>query len=232
MSAMKSARPARGARPYHHGDLRRALIDAALELSMDKGVGSVSFREIARTVGVSQTAPYRHFPDLEHLLAAASEDGLIALRIELARAFDESEGAAPLERIEGLSRAYVRFSLRHRGHFRMMFGPGSPHPSTTPSLQAAARDTFQLFLSKVSAAWPTPSPRGIDARSATLHLWAVAHGVATLAIDGRAAFLGLDPSSAEQLSSRIIRTQLAGMVGERTLRTPASKRSRKGARDR
>ncbi|HEX7668438.1 MAG TPA: TetR/AcrR family transcriptional regulator [Polyangiaceae bacterium] len=213
-------------RPYHHGDLRRALLDAALELSQGGGAGALSFREIARKVGVSQTAPYRHFRDLEELLAAAAEEGLVALRIELGRAFDEDAREPPLTRLERLTTAYVRFSLRHRGYFHIMFGPDSPRRSATPTLQAAARDTFQLFLSKVHAAWPAPSPNGIDARAGTLHLWVIAHGVATLALEGRAEFLGLDSNTAEALSASVVRTHLAGIASPR--QAPKASAMRRG----
>jgi AcrR family transcriptional regulator len=217
-------------RPYHHGDLRRALIDAALELSEGGSAGALSFREIARKVGVSQTAPYRHFRDLEELLAAAAEEGLVALRIELGRAFDEDALEAPLTRLERLATAYVRFSLGHRGYFRIMFGPSSPRRSRTPTLQAAARDTFQLFLSKVQAAWPAPSPSGIDARAGTLHLWVIAHGVATLALEGRAEFLGLDSNTAEDLSARIVRAHLAGVTSPSQAPKASAVRRGKAAR--
>src|SRR6202167_2384133 len=115
-SFMKS-RPA----PYHHGNLRAALIDAGLKLIEEKGVRALTLREIGVRVGVSRMAAYRHFQDKADLLAAIREVGFsqFADALEGAR---QSAPEDPAARLQAMALAYVRFAAEHRVHYEVMFG--------------------------------------------------------------------------------------------------------------
>lgn len=152
---------------YHHGDLRAALLKAAEDLLAEGGVPAVGLREVARRVGVSATAPYRHFADKEALLAAVAAEGFRAL----GQAMGAAAAGAGAPR-NALGAAYVRFALAQPARFRLMFGQGVAAIARHPDLAAAARMTHG-FLTR-SAATPL----------AAVHDWAMVHGLANLLIDG------------------------------------------------
>jgi AcrR family transcriptional regulator len=148
-------------RGYHHGDLRRALLDAALEILERQGADSVGLREVARAAGVSPAAPYRHFPSREALLAAAAAHGFNLLEQALRAAGDR----------RAMGQAYVDFALAHRGLFRLMFSiRKADHPEL---MEAAGRAMEPLAQS-------TAGRGGRDARHAAIGLWALVHGLAAL----------------------------------------------------
>src|SRR5205809_439421 len=107
---------------YHHGDLRRTLIDASLALVEEEGIGALSLREVARKAGVTHNAPYHHFPDRGALLAAIAEEGFGRLAQETAAA-RAAVPDDPLARLTACGQAYVRFAIASPAHFRVMFRP-------------------------------------------------------------------------------------------------------------
>src|SRR4051794_27635084 len=109
-------------KPYHHGDLQRALVDAAVALLAEGGAAAVTLREVARRAGVTHAAPYRHFADKAALLAAVAEEGFRALHDAVARAGAEAPDD-PLARLAASGQAYLRFAMSHPAHYRVMFGP-------------------------------------------------------------------------------------------------------------
>src|SRR5687768_2538693 len=119
-------------RAYHHGDLRQALLDAALPLLRTGGPQALTLRAVARAAGVSQTAPYRHFTDRSALVGAVAEDGFRRLHAELIAAVTspaKTLGKAPETARGGLQAvalAYVRFALAHPAEYRVMFGGELP----------------------------------------------------------------------------------------------------------
>lgn len=182
---MPSAR-VRKRKPYHHGDLRRALLDATLTLAAERGAAGVTLREAARTAHVSQTAPYRHFSDKQAMLAAAAEEGFRLYHHEVERAL-AATGEDAKEQLACLGETYVRFALEQPAYFRLMFGQGSPPKSASPGLQAAAREAFQVFFRTVERCLATV-PTETSASDAMLRLWALAHGVASLALEKQVLF--------------------------------------------
>ena len=125
---------------YHHGNLREALVDAAIEILEAEGVTKLSRRGVARRAGVSQTAPYRHFKDKAALLAAVAAYGFRGLAAAM------REGAArqkdPRDRLAEIGQSYVRFALDNSAVFRLMFGPEIPEKSADPELCEAADEAF------------------------------------------------------------------------------------------
>jgi len=133
---------------YHHGDLRRALLDAALAVLTEADSRALTLREVARRAGVTHAAPYRHFTDKEALLAAVAEEGFHTLSEAMREAMGRA-GDDPVERLEALGVGYVRFALAHPAHFEVMFGPELSWDREVCTLQSAADATFALLLQSV-----------------------------------------------------------------------------------
>lgn len=195
-------------RPYHHGDLRRALVEAALELVRAKGPEGFALREAARRVGVSQTAPYRHFRTREALLAAVAEEGFRALQRRL-----EEVGAAagpdPLPRLRALGEASFEFYVADAARFRVMFGPVSALKDRYPALARAWARVNALLLEALVACQRAGEIRDGDPMEIGLTTAAVVHGLAALAVDGQLGDAAADPRAALEIYRRA-RTVLFG----------------------
>lgn len=148
-------------RPYHHGDLRAALLDAADTLLDQGGDGAVSLREVARMAGVSPTAAYRHFADKEALLASLA-----------ARHFQQFGAALTGKPLEEMGQAYIRFALERPGRFRLMFGPVLRRMNQHAELKAASDAALAGLHGAASS------------RGAALRAWGMVHGLAHLMLDG------------------------------------------------
>ncbi|MEQ9496932.1 MAG: TetR/AcrR family transcriptional regulator [Deltaproteobacteria bacterium] len=181
---------------YHHGDLRRALLDAALALVGEGGIDALTLREAARRAGVSHNAPYRHFADKEALLVAIATEGFERLADALAAA--ESEAPDDFERFVGGGEAYVTFALENAAHYRVMFGPTLANKiGQHPDLDVVGMRAFKGLLDHVERAEARgllPGDRPADAVAMTM--WAYVHGLAMLVLDGH---LPLDPDAARAL---------------------------------
>lgn len=165
---------------YHHGNLRCALIEAALDLVQEQGVGAISLREVARRAGVSHAAPAHHFGDKAGLLTALAARGFElfgdVLRLGATRGGDE-----PVARMAWLGWAYVMFAAEHRAYFEIMFRPELLHYSD-PTLAAAAGTAYQSLLDAVGAMHHGLSAEDLDLRAT--RAWAEVHGLATLWLHG------------------------------------------------
>ncbi|MBB5937176.1 TetR/AcrR family transcriptional regulator [Streptomyces zagrosensis] len=159
-------------RPYHHGNLRSALLTAAATAITEKGPAALSLRDLARRAGVSHAAPTHHFGDKTGLLTALAAEGYTLLADALGGAGDDL-----LE--SGV--AYVRFAIEHRAHFEVMFQPGLYHRDD-PQV-AAARDRAGRSLTIALSARPGQPP-GQDSETAELAAWSMAHGFAALWLSG------------------------------------------------
>ena len=159
---------------YHHGDLRAALLSAAVDAIREHGAEGLSLRDVARRSGVSQTAPYRHFRDKEDLTAGIAEEGFTILGNEMRKAA-ESEGTAR-ERLMRGGRAYVAFALRRPEHFKVMFATDLD-AKRHPAASQAAEEAFGGLVALVSAALPKKDPL-----TAARMAWSQVHGIASLAI--------------------------------------------------
>jgi AcrR family transcriptional regulator len=195
MAANKRRRPS--VRPsYHHGDLRAALLASAARLLEKEGAEAVSFRAIARDVGVSQTAPYNHFHSKEHLLAKVAEEGF--------HAFTASQRAAarmrsPRRRLQALGRAYLAFAAAHPQLYRLMFGVGlgdwKRHPALVEAALAAGVPVQQALAPPMAPGRAAGQPP----QAAWIATWALVHGLASLLIDGK-----LDKPGVGRLGDRVI----------------------------
>lgn len=162
-------------RAYHHGDLRVALVAAALE--QVGGADGLSLRAVARAVGVSPTAVYRHFPDKGALLGAVADAGLAQLGAAQRAAFDAAGGGARGFNATGV--AYVRFAIANPALFRLIFAK----PVRDAMRHATGeRDDAMTFLLANAAQL---APAGYDAQVFALQAWSIAHGLAMLMLDGQ-----------------------------------------------
>jgi len=173
------------AKSYHHGDLRAALIEAALELIREVGAEGLTLREVARRSHVSHTAPYRHFRDKEDLTAAIAEEGFGILERQMAKAA-EAKGAAKKRLLLG-GRAYVSFALRRPEHFRVMFRTdldAKRHPAARKAADAA----FAGLVALVTACQEAEQLRKGHTLTLARIAWSQVHGIATLAIGRQFVF--------------------------------------------
>jgi AcrR family transcriptional regulator len=180
------------ARSYHHGNLRRALLDEALVTIRHDGVEGVTLRDIGARLGVSRTALYRHFADKGALLAAVATEGFRLLRQHLLDAWESGRNDAAFH---DMGVAYVRFAVDNPSHYRVMFGGFLERRPPEPELQVEAKGAFQALVDAVAALQRDGFLRKDDPVLAARHIWALVHGIAMLAIDG----LLPEPDSVDEL---------------------------------
>jgi AcrR family transcriptional regulator len=178
--------PRRRKRPsrYHHGDLPRALLDAALHIVETQGRDALTLRAVARLAGVSQAAPYRHFANKEALLAAVAEEGfrsLMSAMRESTQACDDM----PLARLRAVGIGYVTFATSHPSHFRVMFGRDMADRSAFPTLRQAAGDTLAMVVDAIADCQRAGLVRSEEpAADLALTAWSSVHGLSALLLDG------------------------------------------------
>jgi AcrR family transcriptional regulator len=185
---MTTAKSTSASRPYHHGDLRRALIDAALALVTEEQDWTFSLREVARRAGVSHNAPYNHFSNKQDLLVAVAEAGFERLRGRMTAAI--AGIAAADKALLACGRAYVESALENPALYRLMFGPALVR--STGSRPAAARDAGNkakaVLLDTIvrgarSGAFAVTPDDRVDQGKAVFFAWSVVHGLAMLLLD-------------------------------------------------
>lgn len=166
-------------RGYHHGNLRAALVEAALSLIGEKGPHGFSFAEAARRAGVSAAAPYRHFKDRDDLIAEAARAGFDLFADRLEAAWDKGR-PSPLKALEAVGVAYLDFARREPAHFAAMFGAGMTQ-EPAPELRAASERAFGVLYRATEAVLIIlPPDARPPAHMASYHIWALSHGVAAL----------------------------------------------------
>ena len=190
-------------RGYHHGNLREALIRAALELIAKKGAAGFTFADAARFAGVSPAAPYRHFRDRDELMANVALRGFEQFEAALARAWDDGRPDA-LSALDRLGKAYLEFARNQPAFYSAMFEAGIPI-GADPALRGASDRAFVVLRAaaeKICAATP-PASRP-PALMVALHIWAMAHGVAALFGRGDGAQRALPMSPEELLEAEVL----------------------------
>lgn len=181
---MARPRPAKKPRnSYHHGNLRRALLDEALATIRANGVEGLTLREIGARLGVSRTALYRHFADKSALLEAVATEGFRTLREQLVAAWQDG-GGGPAG-FDAMGVAYVRFAVANPSHYRVMFG-GFIDPKQRPSeLAGEAIQALGALVRALAELQRDGLVRGDEPETMAQFVWSVVHGVARLAIDGQ-----------------------------------------------
>ena len=209
-------------KPYHHGDLRRALIETALQLVSEEQDWTFSLREVARRAGVSHRAPYNHFPEKLDLLAAVAAVGFDRLHDGLVRATARIDDPEAL--VDVICRTYVHLGLENPALYRLMFGPvlSDTGAGDRPTVARAAGDRARAVLedailrgARAGVFAVSPDNRH-DVILAAFSAWSAVHGLTMLVIDRiPKAELALD-----DMMDRLLRMIAAG------LRKPSAERSR------
>jgi AcrR family transcriptional regulator len=182
--AVAGARPRRKPRDrYHHGDLRRALLDEALRTIQQDGVDALTLRTIGVRLGVSRTALYRHFTDKRALLSSVATEGFRLLTKRLLNAWK----AGGIRGFNAMGVAYIRFAMGNPSHYRVMFGGFVDDGPRDDDLMRESTAAFQALVDAIVALQQEGAVRKDDALQLAQFIWAVVHGVSMLIIDGQLA---------------------------------------------
>lgn len=191
MAFATPARPARKRRhQYHHGDLRRALLQEALRTIGTEGVEALTLRAVGQRLGVSRTALYRHFADKSSLLAAVGLEGFKAFHDTMQAAL---AGRPAAEGFLEMGRAYIGFARAYPAHYRVMFGGFLEACRSEPGLADAANAGFQVLVDSLRAQQAAGLLRRDPPEQMARYVWSVVHGLAMLIIDGQLG--GQDPAA-------------------------------------
>jgi AcrR family transcriptional regulator len=198
-----------GPRGYHHGNLKEALVRAALELIAEKGPAGFTFADAARWAGVSPAAPYRHFRDREALLADVARRGFEEFANVLAKAWDEARPDV-LTAFDRVGKAYLDFAKREPAYYSAMFEAGVS-PDADPALRDAGDRAFGVLRAAAEKLVAMiPAPNRPPALMVALHVWSMTHGIASLFGRGDAARRTL-PMPPEELLEAAVLVYLRGL---------------------
>jgi AcrR family transcriptional regulator len=207
-------------RGYHHGNLKETLIRAALDLIAQKGPAGFTFAEAARWAGVSPAAPYRHFRDRDELLGSVALRGFEKFEQVLARAWDDGRPDVFIA-LDRLGKSYLDFARSEPAFYAAMFEAGVP-PAINPELRDAGDRAFAVLrgaAEKLCA--QLPGQGRPPALMVALHIWAMAHGIASLFGRGDAARRTLPMSADELLEAEVlVYLRGLGLTAGKTSRTP------------
>ena len=193
---------------YHHGDLRRSLIAAALEIIEKEGLEALSLRAVARRANVSHTAPYHHFTNRAELLSAVALEGFDALREGIARrtaGIDEPRTAL----VEGCV-GYVLFALAHPSRYRLMFSPELADPPSEP-LRSASTTAFDALVDAIERCRTAGLARDVDPRLVARTIWSTLHGLSLLLLDGHLRDGKSTRAAGEQTARAVVDTLWGGI---------------------
>jgi AcrR family transcriptional regulator len=193
------------AKRYHHGDLKAALVDGAVELIVERGVRGFSLAELSRRLGVTVAAPYRHFASRDELLAAVAVRALQAFGEALAA--QSSETDPPEERLAAMANAYFRFAAEQPALFGVVFGVGLDKKRRYPELREAYEGVEGTFAACVAELCPD-DPRGADELGDAIE--ATAHGYAALLTDHPGTLDPADVARAAKQAARATRALIRG----------------------
>lgn len=206
---MNWSKRGRGRRGYHHGNLREALVSAALDLIAEKGPAGFTFAEAARVAGVSAAAPYRHYRDREALMADVARHGFEQFADDLSAAWNDGD-PDPVTALDRVGRAYLAFAGREPAYYVAMFESQLP-PDTSPELAEASDRAFAV-LQRASEAicGLLPKTGRPPVSMVSFHLWSQAHGIASLFARGDAGRRAL-PMAPEDLLEAAVLLYLQGL---------------------
>ena len=188
---------------YHHGDLKRALTDAALQLVQEKGPKGFSLREVARRAGVSAAAPYRHFADKAQLLAAVATQGFVQLHEALEATVADDDLA---EQALAMGREYVRWAVTHPDYYQVMFG-AELDKTESPAVVAAGTRAFDDLLDTIVRCQQAGLLPSGDPRATAGPIWSLLHGISMLTIGSDLTHVGID-EEIEALTERSLRQMM------------------------
>jgi len=210
---MTRSKDRRGRGSYHHGNLREALVQAALDLIGQKGPAGFTFAEAARSAGVSAAAPYRHFRDRDELMADVARRGFERFADDLTAAWNDGK-PEPHTAFLALGRAYLAFARDEPAYYTAMFEAGLP-PDMDPDLTRAGDRAFAVLrLATETICAELPQGKRPPALMMALHIWSLSHGIASLFARGDSARRAL-PMAPEDLLEAAVLIYLKGLGFDR-----------------
>lgn len=174
---------------HHSGDLKLRLLKTAADIISEEGIKKLTLRSLSNKVGVSRTAPYRHFENKDALLLAIAENGFNELTIRY-RKINQDESLDSLSKLHNIALAYVDFAIHHPGAFRLMFGQEIIQHQRSEQLCLDARETFHEYLTAVEAFQKERKINIDDDSILANYFWTLVHGLAILLIDGQIRMTG------------------------------------------
>ena len=217
-AARPSAKPARRASrarartPYHHGDLRRVLIDAALELVGEGGAEAVSVREAARRAGVSPGAPFRHFQSRDALMTAVAEEAQRRFRTGIETVLSEAPADDPLGRFRRIGLAYLRWAMRNPTHFEIISSRRLFDHDKDGGVSRDNAELIELTERTLSEAFARGQLRSSDLKAVQIAGRALVYGFARMNIDGHFPRWGVAEADAERMAEAILDLFIAGIA--------------------
>ncbi|MBR0799319.1 TetR/AcrR family transcriptional regulator [Bradyrhizobium jicamae] len=199
------------AKPYHHGDLRRVLIDAAMQLVGEGGPEAVSVREAARRAGVSPGAPFRHFPSRDALMNAVAEEAQRRFRAEIETALAEGP-VDPLGRFRCLGIAYLRWALRNPTHFEVISTRRIFDHDRSAGVSSDNAELIALTERTLAEAFSAGQIGTADLKQVRIAGRALVYGFARMHIDGHLPRWGVAEAEAERMAAGIIDLFIAGLA--------------------
>jgi AcrR family transcriptional regulator len=195
---------------YHHGDLKKALLDASLSLIESEGYQSLTLRKVSKLAGVSQSAPYRHFTDLESLLAYIATDGFIQLATHLKKAQKQFARNALLQfREAGI--CYVQFALKKPDLFQIMYGNQIQDHSKYEILHKHENETFQVLVQIITECSRQKLIATTNLEKTAMAAWTMVHGIAVLLLGRQVMFKNRDLKQARKITIEMMETLYQGM---------------------
>jgi AcrR family transcriptional regulator len=214
-SAVRPRRPASRAlaqKPYHHGDLRRVLIDAALQLVAEGGMDAVSVREAARRAGVSAGAPFRHFPSRDALIQAVAEEAQRRFRAEIEAALAGAPAGDPLGRFRCLGLAYLRWAMRNPTHFEVISSRRLFDHDHSAPISSDNAELIALTERTLADAFAAGQLRSADLKQVQIAGRALVYGFARMNIDGHFPRWGVTAGEAERTAGAVLDLFIEGIA--------------------
>ena len=216
-------RSVRPPKPYHHGDLRRVLIDAALDLVEEVGAEGVSVREAARRAGVSPGAPFRHFPNRIALMTAVAEEAQKLFRAEINAALAELKPGDPLARFRCIGLAYLRWAIRNPTHFEIISSGRYFGHDNAAGVSRDNTEVIEMTESTLVEAHAQGQLRASDLKQVLIAGRALVYGFARMNIDGHFPRWGIADAEAGRMAEAILDLFIEGIA---TPPGPATRRAR------
>lgn len=205
-------RPSPLRKPYHHGDLRRGLIDAAIQLAEEGGAEAVSVREAARRAGVSPGAPFRHFESRDALMTAVAEEAQRRFRAEIDAALAEAPAGDPLARFRKLGLAYLRWAMRNPAHFEIISSGRYFDHDRAAELSRDNAELIGLTGRLLTEAFAAGQLRSVDLKQVQLAGRALVYGFARMNIDGHLPRWGVAAADVERSAEAILDLFIEGIA--------------------
>jgi AcrR family transcriptional regulator len=199
-------------KPYHHGDLRRVLIDAALKLAEEGGPEAVSVREAARRAGVSPGAPFRHFDSRAALMTAVAEEAQRRFRAEIGAALMEAPIRDPLLRFRALGLAYLRWAIKNPAHFEIISSGRHFDHDAAAALSRDNNELIALTEQMLADASAAGGLRAADLRAVQIAGRALVYGFARMKIDGHFPRWGVSDRQVDRMAEAVVDLFIAGIA--------------------